>query len=159
MLDELSAGPAPLMFPAPDGLAERVQMAAAHAMHTVRFGPDDVVRLRREGRKKANLLLPDDDADSTYIEMWCDHQGQARTVGALYSAGVVLVAVGDGWPGVGPKVLPGVLRVDAGGVVKIECAQEVRAAVFHQVAGFSGDVLRALDAVARGRTDLHQVMP
>jgi len=147
MLIELSAGPAPLMFPGPDGLAERVRLAASHAVNVHTFGPDDVERLRGEGRKKGDFLLPDDDC---FIEMWSEVRGQSRTIGLLYSAGETLVAVGTGWPGTGPMVLPGLLKVEAGGVVRIECVPSARAAVFSAAAVFSGDVLRALDAVARG---------
>jgi len=136
------------MFPGPEtGLAERVRMAASHAVNVHTFNQEDIARLRGEGRKKVNFQLPDDD---TYLEMWGQHQGQARAIGILYSSGAVMVAIGEGWPGVRPKVLPGVLKVEAGGRLGIECMPEVRSAVFHAVAGFSGDVLRVLDAVARG---------
>jgi len=147
MLTELSAGPAPLMFPGPEtGLAERVRMAASHAVNVHTFNQEDIARLREEGRPKADFQLPNEDA---YLEMWGQVRGQARAIGILYSSGAVMVATGEGWPGVRPKVLPGVLSLGAGGVLGIECAPGSRAAVFHAVAGFSGDVLRCLDAVAR----------
>ncbi|WP_029605500.1 hypothetical protein, partial [Kozakia baliensis] len=118
MLLALKTGPLPLLYPCrTKGLREAVAQAAKVADKSARFSPDDVRLMRRERPDRQDYRLPLG-SGVLYLEMWGDDaDGQDYTIGVIFDRARAdfIVALGKGWPGDDPEILPAVFSARAGG--------------------------------------------
>jgi len=152
MLDALKSGPLPLLYPCSmSGMVEAVQKAARMASASRTFDREAVGRLRVAGRQRHEWRVPAG-SGVLYLEIWADDvMCRPHAIGVLYhrDSGDCAIALGKGWPGDDPEVLPCLLTISGDGQVEMKIPKTVRTAVERTACDLMADVLRALDAVAR----------
>ncbi|MFT8327947.1 hypothetical protein [Gluconobacter oxydans] len=155
MLNALKNGPLPLLYPCHmPGMVEAVQRAARISSGTRTFDREAVGRLRGTGRRRHEWQIPAG-SGVLYLEIWADDvMCRPHAIGVLYhrDSGDCAIALGKGWPGDDPEVLPCLLSLSPGGQVDMKAPRAVRSAVERTARDLIADVLRALDAVAREET-------
>lgn len=152
VLDSLKNAPLPLLYPcAMPGMIEAVQRAARMSSGTRTFDREAVGRLRTTGRQRHEWRVPAG-SGVLYLEIWADDvMCRPHAIGVLYhrDSGDCAIALGKGWPGDDPEVLPALFTMSPGGQVDMKTPKSVRAAVERTARDLMADVLRVLDAVAR----------